>query len=181
MSANTIVDLGNSADIACNLRVVSGTDDTIGPVIDMLGAAGYTGVWVAGFGATALEVRIQTSDATTSGSFTDPTSGLPVSAFPVGGKIVSGGIFWANSGAYLSGYSSPAAPVAGATLFASGGMDIACFQRPHRYARLWVTSGNASITNVPFQAGFICQKRLTGASGTAGGFSYAPSSGVVSV
>ena len=119
--------------------------------------------------------------ARTSGTFPDPTSGLPANAFPIGGRIASGGIFWANSGLYLSGASSPAASVDAAPIFCSGGVQYASFQRPHRYARIWCTSGNASLAAVPFHAGFISQKKVTGASGTAAGFSYSPGSGTVNV
>lgn len=178
MSANLVVDLRNTTDRAVSLAVTSGTDTTVGAVVDLLNANTWCNVFVNGRNSGPLPIFIQTSDSTTSGSFTDPTSGLPTSVFPINGAIVSGGIFWANSGLYASGNSSPAAPVNNAPLFCSGGTDYAAFQRPHRYARLICTSGNASLASVPFTAGFVSQKKVTG---SGAGFSLLPGSGSVSV
>ena len=179
--ANTITDLANGTDHHVSLYLISGANDAFGRIVDLLHADNNCNMFVTGFGSGPLELRVQTSDATTSGTFTDPTSGLPANAFPIGGRIASGGIFWANSGLYLSGASSPAASVDAAPIFCSGGVQYASFQRPHRYARIWCTSGNASLAAVPFHAGFISQKKVTGASGTAAGFSYSPGSGTVNV
>lgn len=174
MSANLVVDLANTVDAPTSLRVISGDSTVIGAVCDMLFANTYTNVWVTGLGSGPLPILIQTSDTTASGDFTDPTSG--VAQMPV--NIVSGGIFWANSGLYGSGASSPAAPIDSAPVFCSGGIQFGAFQRPGRYARLICTSGNASLTSVPFNAGFAGQKKTTG---SGAGFSYQPGSGTVNV
>lgn len=166
MSANLVVDLRNTVDVRPSVVVGSGSDLVVGGIVDLLGANTATQIYVAaGIGGSgAIEVRVQTSDSTASGSFTDPTSGL--AAFP--SVLLSGGIFITNSGLYTSGYSSPAAPVNNAPLFCSGGTDFAFFQRPHRYARLLYVSGPFPGAIV---AGFIGQKRTTG---SGGGFSYSP-------
>lgn len=174
MSASYVVDLANTVDAPTSLRVVSGAATAVGGIVDMMHANTYTNVFVAGFGSGPLPILIQTSDTTASGSFTDPTSGL--AQLPV--NISSGGVFWANSGLYASGGYSPSAPINNAPMFCSGGVAFAAFQRPHRYARLVCTSGNASLTAVPFNAGFIGQKK---SPVSGGGFTLAPSSGVVNV
>ena len=172
MSANLVIDLANTTDYRPSAFVSSGSNLAVGEIIDLLYADTYTNVFVAGGPASGqIECRIQTSDSTASGDFTDPTSGL--AAFPV--NVVSGGIFWANSGLWASGIGSISAPVNNAPLFCSGGIQFAAFQRPHRYARVLLNSG-AFLTAIV--AGFVGQKRTT-ASGA--GFSYAPSSGTVSV
>lgn len=181
MSANNALDLGNGMDYFGSISSVSGANDIIGGIVDLINASQYTNVFVAGLGSGPLPILIQTSDSVASGSFTDPTSGLPTSVFPVGGRVVSGGIFWANSGLYQSGNSAPATVVNSAPVFCSGGVALAAFQRPHRYARLVCTSGNASLTAVNFTAGFLGQKTKTGASGTQGGYSLSPTSGTVNV
>ena len=174
MSASLTVDLRQTTDFRASLMIGSGSNFTVGQIIDLLYADTYTNVWVAGGvggGSGAVEIRIQTSDAITSGSFTDPTSGL--AALPV--NVNSGGIVWANSGLWNSGNYSLTAPVDGAPMWCSGGIDFAAFQRPHRYARLINNSGSylGAIT-----AGFVGQKRTTG---SGAGFDFSPSSGVISV
>lgn len=181
MSANLVVDLGNTTDYPLSVVSLSGQSTSVGQIVDLLHANTYTNVWVSAVGGSGeLPVFIQTSDATTSGTFTDPTSGLPAGAFPVSERVVSGGIFWVNSGLWTSGSRSPTATINNAPLFHSGGVQLAAFQRPHRYARLVVTSGNASIAAHVILAGFVAQKKTTGASG-GGGFTFSPGSGVVSV
>jgi hypothetical protein len=174
MSANLVVDLANTCDYDVSLRVISGDSTVVGLVVDLLGANTFCNVWAAGNNSGPLPILIQTSDTTTSGDFTDPTSGLV--QMPV--NISSGGIFWVNSGLWSSGYSSPAPSVNNAPVFCSGGIQFGAFQRPQRYARLICTSGNASLTAVPFIAGFVSQRKVTG---SGGGFSYSPLSGSVNV
>jgi hypothetical protein len=172
MSASFVVDLAATTDYQHSVSVGSGSDLTVGRVVDLLGANSYCNVFVAGHaGSGVVELRIQTSDAVTSGSFTDPTSGL--AALP--GWLASGGVFFANSGLHVSGYSSLTAPVNNAPLFCSGGVQFAAFQRPHRYARLILNSG--AFPNW-LTAGFISQKKTVG---SGGGFTYSPTSGVVNV
>jgi predicted RecA/RadA family phage recombinase len=174
MSANFVVDLGSTVDMAASVTVGSGSDLTVGRVVDLLFANTATQVWVQGGvagGSGVIEVRIQTSDATTSGSFTDPTSGLA----QLPGKVASGGCFFTNSGLYSSGIGSPSAPVDSAPLFCSGGLDFTYFQRPQRYARLILNSG---VYPGAISAGFLAQKKVVG---SGAGFTYSPTSGTVNV
>lgn len=174
MSASYFVDLFQTTQYRTSLMVGSGSNFTVGEIIDLLNANTYTNVFVTGGvagGSGAIEIRVQTSDSTTSGSFTDPTSGL--AAFGV--NMVSGGIIWANSGLWNSGAVSPCAPVNNAPMFCSGGVFGGAFQRPGRYARLVLNSGAypGAIT-----AGFFSQSKITG---SGPGFSYSPTSGTVNV
>lgn len=175
---NHIVDIANTTDFGVSVQSFSGTDDAIGRIVDLANAHINTNVFVNVVGGLSgvLPIRLQTSDLTTSGSFTDPTSGLP--AFPVQGRVSSGGVFWANSGLYASGNSTPYALAADAPLFCSGGTAWASFQRPHRYARAILTSGTAAIAAAIVTVGFMGQK-IGGVSG--GGFTLAPSSGTINV
>jgi hypothetical protein len=170
VSANLVVDLSATVDCRPSVVVGSGVNKVIGQVVDLLHADTYCNVYVAGgFGSGAIEVWVQTSDSTASGTFTDPTSGL--AAFPT--KVGSGGVLFVNSGLFSSGNQSLSAPVDSAPVFCSGGTDFGAFQRPHRYARLILNSGpfpNAIV------AGFISQKRTVG---SGGGFTLNPTSGVV--
>ncbi len=172
MSANLVVDLAQTCDYFCSLQVVSGQAIAVGNICDLLGANTYTQVYCAGANSGPLQLLIQTSDDTVSGNFTDPTSGY--AAFPV--NIISGGVFWVNSGLWNSGFMSPAPSlgISGAPLFASGGIWFGAFQRPQRYARLLAMSGNLSIQGVPFNAGFIGNKKTTG---SGFGFTMSPTSG----
>lgn len=176
MSANYVVDLANTTDYRASVMIGSGSDTTIGQIVDLSDAHGYTNVWIAGGvagGSGPIQFQIQTADATTSGSFTDPTSGLPSDTFPV--NVVSGGNVWANSGLWNSGNFSITAPVNSAPHFCSGGIHFAAFQRPHRYARLINISG---VYPGAITAGFVAQKHVTG---SGGGFAYSPGSGTVNV
>lgn len=172
MSANLVVDLSNTCDYRSSINVGSGSNLVVGEIVDLLYANTYTNVFVNGqAGSGAIEVRIQTSDSVLSGTFTDPTSGL--AQLPV--NIRSGGILWANSGLWASGNYSLTAPVNNAPLFCSGGIMFGAFQRPHQYARLVLNSG-------PFPnaltAGFIGNKKTTG---SGGGYTLSPTSGVINV
>jgi hypothetical protein len=174
VSANLIVDIANGADYRASVMIGSGASFTVGEIVDLLQCDTYCNVFVAGgvgAGSGLIETRIQTSDDTVSGNFTDPTSGL--AQLPV--NVVSGGVIFANSGLWVSGNYSVTSPISGAPMFCSGGIFFGAFQRPQRYARLINNSGAfpGAIT-----AGFISQKRTTG---SGGGYSLAPSSGVVNV
>lgn len=177
---NHIVDLANSCDYHVSLWSLSGQAVQVGRIVDLLGAHINTNLFVAGTVQSGpLQLYVQTSDSTTSGSFTDPTSGLPTGAFPVQGRIVSGGIFYANSGLYASGYSSPDFNLGtGGGPLTSGGFALASFQRPHRYARVVLQSGNAVGAASIIAAGFIGQK-VQGVSG--GGYTLSPGSGTINV
>ena len=214
-SANLVVDLGDTTMFPPSAistgSPLSGA--VVGTVCDLKDANTFTNVYVIG-GATSgiVGIQIQTSDVTsgqlssgglsaiaTSGSFTDPTSGL--AQLPT--WVSSGGILWVNSGLWslpqgggasgtmsvntfgfgtnpVFGAQTPAGgsfPVSGNfTVFGSGGgMAIGGFQRPNRYARLIILSGSFSAF---VAAGFIANLKSTG---SGGGFTYSPGSGVVNV
>lgn len=175
MSANLVVDLGATCDYRASINVGSGSNLVIGEIIDLLGANTFCNLFVAGNGVAggsgAIEVRVQTSDATTSGSFTDPTSGL--AQMPT--TFASGGAFFANSGLWASGWSSPYAPVNNAPQFCSGGIQFAAFQRNARFARLVLNSGPFPG---PITAGFVTNKRVIG---SGAGSTQNPGSGAVTV
>ena len=176
MSANLIVDLCNGADYATSVTIGSGSDLTVGRIVDLLQGNTYCNVFCAGGvagGSGPIQLQLQTADVLTSGSFTDPTSGLVLGQFPVG--VVSGGNVWINSGLWGSGNYSLSAPVNSAPLFCSGGIGFAAFQRPGRYARLINVSG---VYPGAITAGFVTQKKTTG---SGGGFDYSPGSGTVNV
>lgn len=174
MSANLVVDIGATCDYRTSVVVGSGSNEIVGQVVDFLHANTYCNVFVtAAQGSGAIEVKLQTSESTASGTFSDPTSGLVLGNFPT--VIQSGGRFFANSGLWVSGNYSETSVVDNAPLFCSGGIAFAAFQRPHRYARLVLNSG-------PFPnwitAGFVSNKRTIG---SGGGFTLSPTSGAVNV
>lgn len=180
MSANLLVDIGATGDFATSIGSAAGVASTpasgeiIGQIVDLLPSNTYTNVFVAGGpNSGQLGIQIQTSDSTTSGSFTDPTSGLPAGALP--SFLVSGGIMWVNSGLWASGYTPTTSVINNAPNFCSGGVAFGAFQRPHRYARLIALSGGFTA---PVMAGFVSQLKVTG---SGGGFSYSPGSGTVNV
>ena len=164
MSASLVVDLGSTAPPQASIVPANGVGSSpasgaiIGIPVDfqhnnvlcnLIVAAGVSQ-------SGTFRVAVQTSPDTTSGNFTDPTSGL--SQLPT--KFLSGGILLCNSGsAFVSGYG-----------------DAAGFQRPHRYVRAVVLAGDQH--NAPVWAGFLSQQRTTG---SGGGFSLLPGSGSVSV
>jgi len=176
MSANLVVDLNQTTVHKPSVSPVgvastpsSGT--IVGEIVDLSDSDTFCNVYAVGGPSSGLaQVQVQTSPDTTSGNFTDPTSGL--ARFP--GPFISGGLFWANSGLWPAS-GSPASQISGAPLFASGGVQYAAFQRPHRYARVILLSGTFDSL---MGAGFISQKMTTG---SGGGTTLAPSSGVVSV
>lgn len=164
MSANLIVDLGGSVALIPSVVPANGVGSSpasgiiVGAPVDLLYANTYCNMLV-NIGPNlsgGFKVLVQTSDATTSGSFTDPTSGL--AQLPT--SFSSGGVF------AISGIGSPA----------SGLMVSAAFQRPQRYARAVVMSGDQA--NAPVSVGFISQLKTTG---SGGGFSPQPGSGTVNV
>ena len=175
-SASHVVDIGNGCgydpSVVCAATISPASGTIVGQIVDLLNDNAFTNLYVAG-GPTSgpLAVLVQTSDATTSGSFTDPTSGLP--QFPT--AFSSGGLFWVNSGLYSSGIDPWSSIVNNAPLFCSGGVQFAAFQRVGRYVRAIALSG---AFDQPMTAGFISQRKTTG---SGGGFTYSPSSGSVNV
>lgn len=143
----------------------------MGSIVDLTQCNAMCNLYVAGraLGSGPLVVGVQCSDSTTSGSFTDPTSGL--SQLPT----------WFSSGGFIIIGSGPdPAGVRGSgvsgSMIQSGFLALAGFQRTGQFARVIVASGFMDVT-CP-QAGFMSQLRTTG---SGGGFSLAPSSGAVSV
>lgn len=172
MSANLVVDVANTCNFQASVMVGSGSNFTVGNIVDMLDANTYCNAWVAtAQGSGQVSVRVQTSDDTTSGSFTDPTSGL--GQIPI--SFVSGGVLICNSGLPGSGYSTGTAPVASAPLSCSGDIFFGAFQRPHRYARMILDSGSFPNWII---GGFLSNARVTG---SGGGQTQSPGSGSVSV
>lgn len=145
----------------------------IGDSIDLNDVNHFTNVYVEGrsFGSGPLLIGVQDSPDSTSGNFTDPTSGL--AQFPT----------WFRSGGWLIIGSGPATAtnlgIAGSGLsgqiIQSGFMTFGAFQRKGRWARLVLGSGFYDGT---LRAGFIAQRRVIG-SGT--GYSVSPSSGILNV
>lgn len=174
MSANLVVDLGATCNYRLSIDVATPASLIVGEIVDLQHANTNCNVWVAGgAGSGVLELRVQTSDTTTSGTFTDPTSGRTATQMP--SFVASGGIMYVNSGLHVSGSQSLSSPVNNAPLFCSGGIQFGSFIRPHRYARLIVAS---SLFPDPVLAGFVSNKHTTG---SGGGFTFAPGSGTVSV
>lgn len=168
MSANLVVDIANTCDYRASINVGSGSNLVVGEIVDLMQANTYCNIFCAGgAGSGAIQLQIQTSDSTTSGSFTDPTSGL--SQMPV--NVVSGGQVFVNSGLWVSGNYSVTAPVNNAPVFCSGGIQFAAFQRPQQYARLISVSGPFPTW---FTAGFVSNKKVTG---SGGGYSWQPLAG----
>ncbi len=129
-----------------------------------------------------LRIAVQCADADVSGQYTDPTSGLP----QLPRWFSSGGILILNSGGLLGGTLQGALSTQGSNsglpqsgyVIASGFAVAAYFQRPTpgQYTRAIVLSGDfyAGILT----ATFVSQYRTTG---SGGGFSLLPGSGVVNV
>lgn len=184
MSANLIVDLGGtvqstpslpSSAVAADggIAITSGgcisslSGVLIGDIVDLNNTNTFCQVYVAGkgFGSGPLMIGVQTSTSTASGTFTDPTSGLAQlpTSFQSGGYLVIGSGLGGSPGIFGSGQSG--------SYLLSGFMAFAAFQRPGRYARLFVGSGFFDGT---LQAGFVSQLRTTG---SGGGFSWLPQSG----
>jgi hypothetical protein len=168
VSANLLVDLNNTCQMSPSIvapPALSGflaapqSGVQVGLTVDLLNANTFCNVYACGGVSESglSRLQVQTSDATTSGSFTDPTSGLPV--MPT--SFSSGGVLWLNSG--------------GGAL-SSGFFFAAAFQRPHRYARLVQMSGDWMTGALA--AGFISALKTTG---SGGGFTYSPGSGSVRV
>ncbi len=180
MSASYLVDLGGTCALAPSLPgsvapspsgLQAGlSGQLVGDICNLIYANAATQVYVQGKSVNSgpLVIGVQTSDSTTSGTFTDPTSGLPVmpSWFSSGGFLRIG----------LSGQAPLSDQVSGQFL-QSGFLVSAFFQRPHQYARLFIASGQGRYDG-PVAAGFIGQLRTTG---SGGGFSYSPGSGAVNV
>lgn len=178
MSANLVVDIGGTCVYQPSLTSGNGVSGqvcglsgvVVGAIVDLVNADTFCNIYVAGLPALTsgnLIIGIQDSNATTSGTFTDPTSGLP--QLPT--YFQSGGNLWLNSG---STGGLLGAQVSGQSIN-SGFIQFAAFQRKQRYARLLFNSGFYVGT---LQAGFVTQQRTTG---SGGGYSLLPGSGAINV
>jgi hypothetical protein len=199
MSANLIVDLGGTALSYPTLPagasgtlsggVFTSSGQLTGQSVDMLHANTFTNLLVGGISLNTsgqLLIQVQTSDTDTSGNFTDPTSGL--AQLPT--YFESGGIVRFNSGGILGGTIQGAINTGGGlgnTAGTSGAPNSGCaiqsgfqafagFQRVGRYARANVLSGGFFVG--PVQIAFVSQLKTTG---SGGGFTLSPTSGVVNV
>lgn len=183
MSANLLVDLGNTAQLGYslpnNVAIGSGgvvdtrnSGASVGASVDMLHSDTWCNVLVAGICLTSgpLVLQVQVSDSDVSGNYTDPTSGMASIAGPMqsGGLIYLGLSGIANPGLFNSGF------VSGQSLL-SGFAAAAGFTRNGRYARVNALSG---FYQGPLTALLVSQYKTTG---SGGGFSFAPGSGTISV
>lgn len=176
MGAGLVIDLNGQVDrfpSICN--VSGGAAVVVGQIVDLANADTYCNVYLAAGGGISgvIPLTVQTSDSTTSGSFTVPQSGLAAAPQSITGEgFTLSGVWWGNSGLYASGNISPFNSVVdNAPALCSGGIQFASFQRNARYARLVAFSGNDySIYN----AGFISQKRT---AGSGYGYTWNPQSG----
>jgi hypothetical protein len=175
--------------------VASGNLNQVGLSVDMNNANTFCNVLICGTANTTsgqLRVAVQCADADVSGQYTDPTSGL--AQMPT--IFESGGIVRLNSGGLLGGtyqgtisqgpganpgtaqgvvFSASGAPQSGYAI-QSGFCVFAGFQRPQRFVRATIVSGD--FYDGPLFIGFVSQLRSTG---SGGGFSFFPSSGAVNV
>lgn len=173
-SASTVVDLSATTDYQVSLSIGSGSNTVVGGIVDLGNSNLTCNLWIAGGpGSGPVQLQVQTSPGTTSGSFVDATSGLTGTNFP--STFVSGGNVFFNSGLYGSGNMSDSAVVNNSPQFCSGGFDAAYFQRVGRYVRIINVSGSFPQTLI---AGFISNKKETG---SGGGQSQLPGSGAISV
>ncbi len=199
MSANLIVDLGGTALSYPTLPagasgtlsggVFAASGALVGQSVDMLHANTFTNLMITGLSLNTsgqLRVQVQTSDTDVSGNYTDPTSGL--AQLPT--YFESGGIIRLNSGGILGGTIQGAinqggglgntagtsgAPNSGYAI-QSGFTAFAGFQRIGRYARANVVSGDFYVG--PLALAFVSQLKTTG---SGGGFTLSPTSGIVQV
>ena len=179
MSAGYVLDLQGGAQMGVSIvgtPVLSGalvapcSGAIIGNGLSFNNANSLCNLFVAGYSASGqLRVQVQCSDTDTSGSYTDPTSGLA----QMPGLFQSGGLLWLNSGGAGTGilYGGQS----GAYL-ASGFCVAQGFQRTGEFVRANLLSGD--FGGGPLTIGFISQARVTG---SGFGFTTAPSSGSPSV
>lgn len=215
MSANLVVDLANTCNYPPSLSLAAGVGNVpasgtlVGQIVDLKDANSMCQVWAtAGPNSGVLVLKIETAgDASgllqsgggfpISGSFTDPTSGLPDFSQSI---VKSGGLIYINSGLVSLPFGGGASGTMNVNTFAagthvsfngqhgtgfaasgnfpvfcSGGFATASFLRPHRYARLVALSGGFTAQVV---AGFLSSDKVTG---SGGGFTYAPLTGTVNV
>lgn len=171
VSANLIVDLGNTAYMYPGhptVTVFPASGAEIGNVLDMIEADTFTNLLLVGkpaINSGQLRVAVQTSDdgrdiSLSSGSFTDPTSGMDLTNRPFPTAFESGGILRLNSGGLGTGLFG--AGTSGQYI-RSGFIVAGAFQRPHRYVRANLISGDFYFGT--FFSAFVGQKHITGSGG----------------
>ena len=145
----------------------------VGDSVDLINADTFCNLFVQGkgFGSGPLRVGVQTSDSDTSGTYTDPTSGLP--QFPT--NFVSGGFVIIGSGNTTDTFLGIFGSGVSGQIIQSGFAASAAFVRVGRFARVIVGSGFYDGT---LTAGFISYLKTTNPTA---GFSYLPGSGSVNV
>lgn len=157
------IDLTNEFTWAPSIVALNGvgsspaSGEIVGAIGDLRDANMLTHLIVQhGGNANVFRVQVQTSADSTSGTFTDPTSGLQ--RMPT--NLLSGGILLCSSGSAVT----------------SGGVLMGGFLRPenHRYARARVLSGDAHATPVNVAVGAWSKR-----TGSGAGYTFSPSSGVV--
>lgn len=180
MSANLVVDLNNTCLMQTSIAdgpVLSGSvtvpcsGAVIGNIVDLVNANTYCNLFAAGVSASGqLRLQVQCSDGTTSGSFTDPTSGYQT--FP--GAFQSGTILWINSGGGTG--TGVLGTFTSGQCIASGFFVAQGFIRTGRYARVLALSGDFFAGGLT--VGFISNQKWTG---SGAGYTFSPSSGSITV
>ncbi len=144
----------------------------IGQSVNLIQGQGFTNLFAAGVTLSGqLRLQVQVSDSDVSGTYTDPTSGLP--QFPT--SFSSGGILWINSGG--TGQGVLGAQTSGQSVL-SGFLVAAGFIRNGTFGRVNVLLEGTAQFAGPLTAGFIEQTKTTG---SGAGFSFSPGSGTVNV
>ncbi len=174
MSAGLLVDLGNTAQQGVSISptpflsgglIAAASGNIIGQSVNMINANTYCNVELVGVSASGqIRIQVQTADSDTSGSYTDPTSGLA----QLPGVFASGGIIWVNSGGTGQGVFSP---FASGNSLASGFAAATAFQRPGQFVRANILTEGSQQYAGPLTVAFVSQLKTTG---SGGGFSYAP-------
>ena len=184
-SANLVVDLGNTCYMQPTIGIggagsgliYAASGAVVGAIADMINADTYCNLVAVGnavFTSGQLRFQVQTADAATSGSFTDPMSGMAAADLPT--AFSSGGILWINSGGTGGSSGGLFGGFVSGQAIQSGFALAAAFQRVGRYARAIVMSGDFYAGTLT--ASFISQLKTTG---SGGGFAFSPGSGTVSV
>jgi hypothetical protein len=185
MSASLLVDLGATTQQFTTIKPVGAgsgivypaSGAIIGDIVAMPNANTYCNVQIVGipvFSSGTVRVQVQTSDDTTSGNFTDPTSGIPADSLPT--WLKSGGIFQINPSTLGSGAGVIQSGGASGNFFLSGFAVAGAFLRPHTNARANILSGDFFAGSLSVT--FISQLRT---DGSGGGFTYSPGSGSINV
>lgn len=178
--ASYLVDLGAGCQIEYTLGsglAFPASGGVIGKTVDLLNANGYCNVLGIAMPITTsgqLRLQIQTGDAATSGSLTDPTSGYPAGTLPTG--ISSGGLIWVSSGGGGGNSGGVLGGGVSGQYLQSGVGFAAGFVRPGRYARVNVLSGD--FFNGFLSVAFVSQFKTTG---SGAGQTQSPGSGAVNV